>query len=175
MSTLDLRDLARERPGLTSARGSGYAEAAAVCLEHNSHQPGVTMNVDGDGSASYAVTWDTCNAQTRRTWADLPEAAEHGSYGIATLLLEAMVGLTVVERSAKGPGFDYWLGTPDDVSGLFQNRARLEVSGIIANPSAVGARTSRKKRQTDRSSDLRLPAYVVVVEYSQPLSRVVKK
>jgi len=37
----------------------------------------------------------------------------------------------VIERSRKGTGFDYWLGSADEVGELpFQNKVRLEVSGI---------------------------------------------
>jgi hypothetical protein len=46
----------------------------------------------------------------------------------AILLMRALTGYTVIERSRKGTGFDWWLGTEDN---LFQGKVRLEVSGIL--------------------------------------------
>jgi len=40
-SALDLARLAEGMPGLTSAKGRSFAEAAAVCLESQSHESGV--------------------------------------------------------------------------------------------------------------------------------------
>jgi hypothetical protein len=172
VTALDLRDLSRSRPGLSSARGAGFAEAAAVCLEFNSHAPGVTMRVDGDVVASCSLNWTPAVDMTRQTWGDLQEATEHGSYGIAALLLEVLTGLIVVERSAKGPGFDYWLGRANDPGTLFQDRVRLEVSGILSGAEAIPSRVAVKRRQILRGSPA-LPAYIVIVEFGTPLSRVV--
>jgi hypothetical protein len=61
-----------------------------------------------------------------------------------------------VERSAKGLGFDYWLGNEgedDDSDELFARKARLEVSGIFSGSrSQVQARV-RQKREQVRPSD----------------------
>ena len=65
----------------------------------------------------------------RRTHNDLQDATEAGACGLAILLVQLFVGYTVVERSVKGTGFDYWLGSENDA--LFQNKARLEASGIL--------------------------------------------
>lgn len=79
-----------------------------------------------------------------------------------------------MERSAKGTGIDYWLG--DDAEGPpFQNKARLEVSGILRAEgnveTVVSGRVRAKQRQTQRSSGT-LPACVVVVEFGSPLAEV---
>ena len=108
-----------------------------------------------------------------RCWNDHEVTTEHGAYGIAILLIRAHADQTVVKRARKGPGFDYWLGQSDDP--LFQNKARLEVSGIRkGNPRAVTRRMNQKLKQI-RENDKELPAYVVIVEFSQPLSRMALK
>jgi hypothetical protein len=47
------------------------------------------------------------------------------------MLIRQLTQFTVIERSRKGTGFDYWLGSEDEAGELpFQNKVRLEVSGI---------------------------------------------
>jgi hypothetical protein len=106
----------------------------------------------------------------RRYWNDLEEATEQGATGLALLLLRSLCGYTVVERSRKGTGFDWWLGTDDD---LFQAKARLEVSGLLRGSNRrFNSRMTARKKQTRRSARSRLVAYVVVTEFGTPRSRV---
>ena len=68
------------------------------------------------------------------------------------------------------------MGTEGDVGELFQGKKRLEVSGILrGNEANLKARVKEKVRQTNRSDQIGLPAIVVVVEFSSPRSRVIKK
>lgn len=82
----------------------------------------------------------------------------------------------MIERSSKGTGFDYWLGTVDTMEKIpFQNKVRLEVSGIRkGDDSRVKARVKQKKEQT-KLSDGKYPAYTIVVEFSTLLSFVATK
>ena len=79
----------------------------------------------------------------------------------------------MVERSRKGTGFDYWLGKPTDSSDLpFEKSMRLEVSGIRqGNPSQIRTRVKLKKMQV-APTDKIAPAFIVVIEFSQPLAYV---
>ena len=114
--------------------------------------------------------------QMRRCWNDDEVATEHGAYGIATLLIPRITNLQIVERSKKGTGFDYWLGSATETATLFQNKARLEVSGIRTGPDATycGARPQEIGDKL-RISDAALSAVVIVVEFSGPQSRVAKR
>ncbi|MDZ8138567.1 MAG: hypothetical protein RM049_25205 [Nostoc sp. DedQUE04] len=87
-----------------------------------------------------------------------------------------MTQFTVIERSRKGTGFDYWLGSEDEAGELpFQNQVRLEVSGIRkADDNRIRARVKQKIEQTN-PSDGEFPAYVIIVEFSRPLSFIVEK
>jgi hypothetical protein len=52
----------------------------------------------------------------------------------------------------------------------------LEVSGIRqGDPGLIERRVSSKRRQTNRSDAMRLPAFIVVVEFGTPIAAVVKK
>lgn len=52
-------------PGVTPALGKVFAEAAAVCLEHNGHSPGVLLEVDSHFTTSFRVVWSKVADQQR--------------------------------------------------------------------------------------------------------------
>ena len=92
------------------------------------------------------------------------------------MLIERETGYSVIQRSDKGSGVDYWLGDASDPKYRFS--ARLEVSGIRSGDSGrVRARIGRKLNQTKASDSTygNLPAYVVVVEFGTPLAEVRKR
>ncbi|MBW4623103.1 MAG: hypothetical protein KME17_27560 [Cyanosarcina radialis HA8281-LM2] len=66
------------------------------------------------------------------------------------------------------------LGSQDSTVTLpFQRMARLEVSGIRqGNRSQINARVKQKTKQTRASDAQGLPAYIIVVEFSRPMSIV---
>ena len=134
------------------------------------------MEVDGSRSGVFRLEWDPIAENASRTWADEPFTTEQGAYGVALLLIEPLTRLTVLERSRKGTGFDYWLGTRGSEEPLFQNKARLEVSGIRqGDESAVQARVKQKLRQTRQSAESGLPAVVIVVEFGTPRSELAER
>ncbi len=143
-------------------------------LDHEGHAPGVRLVVDGDFSAAFALRWsgDVTEAM-RRFWNDLEEATQQGAYAVAILLLRLLTGYTVIERSRKGTGFDWWLGTEDN---LFQGKARLEVSGILKGTARrIDSRIQARVKQTRQSDELELTAYVAVVEFGTPRAKVVQR
>lgn len=171
---VSLDDLGKGRPGITSAFGTCLMEAASVCLEDQHHTPGVRLVAGGDAEFSLLLSWTEGGAQRLRCWADPDLATEYGAYGIAFLLVERWWKLTVVERSYRKTGFDYWLGSENDSSCLFQERIRLEVSGLRRGTAAqIRARVVRKVAQVRRYSHPS-EAVVVVVEFGVPSSEVVR-
>jgi hypothetical protein len=109
----------------------------------------------------------------RRYWNDPDETVEQGAYALALLMLRALAGLTVLERSRKGTGFDWWLASEDN---LFQAAARLEVSGIMRGSARrVNGRLKERLAQTERSDPSRLTAFVAVVEFGGPTAKVVRR
>lgn len=168
---MDLSELQRGQPGLTTEAGAFLAQAGAVCLESQGHLSGRLLVVTGTlGEFTERLRWKPATAQTRRTWNDLAEATEYGAVAIAILLLRQRTEHAVLKRARKGTGFDYWLGPP--ARHPFQHMARLEVSGLLrGSAGAVRTRMRRKLEQTKLSART-LPAYVVVVEFSRPLCAV---
>ena len=189
---LDLNDLGTgQNPAITAAIGNALAEAGAVCLETNRHQPGVQLIVRGHANNRYLLTWSLAVAQATLGWNDLTEAVEEGVAGIAVLLANRETGYLVIARSWKGDGFDYLLGDADtrNISAAERSvmpqwakvlgdtalvpRGRLEVSGILkGNDSQVRTRANQKLEQTKSSAHWGIPAYAIVVEFGRPLAEV---
>ena len=190
LSELDTDDI----PGISRQKGNELAQAGAVCLELKPHRQGVNFAVRGYFRRTYALYWPAVTNQARRTWNDLDEAAEDGAAAIAALLAVREIGYSVILRSRKSTGIDYWLGDKDTSSiteaeqaatealrDALQDddlvvRGRMEVSGIRSGSDyRVRDRVRRKLNQTNRSDDWQLPAYVIVVEFSRPLAEVRRK
>lgn len=170
--SLFLENLSNKEFAFSSAYGECLAQAGAVCLEDQGHSCGVALSVNGDFQRTFLIYWSPATEPVRSCWNDLEYATEHGAYGLALLIIYALTGLKVIERARKGTGFDYWLGNQNGI--LFQDKTRLEVSGIRkGNKSAVNTRLKQKIQQIQRSGSA-LPAYIVVVEFSQPESKVAK-
>ena len=134
------------------------------------------MDIVGDAPHSVEVHWDVDPDKERiiSSWMDADVAAEWGACGIAALLVEYCTDCTIVARSRKGTGFDYWLGredaTPESV--LFQDVGRLEVSGINKGRSSSVAQRVKKKEQQVLAYGKTMPSLVAVIEFGKPLAHV---
>ncbi|MBK5276937.1 MAG: hypothetical protein JJE30_18075 [Desulfuromonadales bacterium] len=170
---INLESLYEGMPAVTPAYGRSLAEAGAVCLDEVGHQSGVEFQVKGLHKTKYKLLWPAVTPQMKNCYNDLQDSTEYGAYGIAFLLLKQLTNYTVIQRSKKGPGFDYWLGKEGGT--LFQDKARLEVSGILkGTASKIASRVKQKLTQV-APSDGTFPAYVVIVEFGSPLSQVAIK
>lgn len=162
-------------PGVSSATRGYLAEAAVVCLERQQHTCGAIMSVQGDESTTEPVCWNMpYTDQMDRSWNDQEVATEHGACCISILWAVQHTPYTVVQRSRKKSGVDNWLGIKGET--LFQNAARLEVSGIFnGNADSVDRRVKNKIQQSSQSDGTKLPAYISVVEFGSPTIHFHKK
>ena len=133
------------------------------------------MQVKGDSETVFRVFWNNeITEQTRNAWNDTQELTEYGAIGIAILLIVKMTEFTVIRRAVKGEEVDFWLGYKTDKE-PFQDVARLEISGILeGNESKIEARVQQKKAQTYPTDD-NYPAYIIIVEFSKPVSHLERK
>lgn len=177
IQVLNLQSLNQGLPAIIPAFGAAIAEAGAICLTDEDHAPGVALEVEGEFSTRFQLDWQPVTEQARRCWSDEEYTTEQTAYGIAFLLILQLTDLTVIERSRKGTGFEYWLGSQDSTATLpFQRMARLEVSGIRkGNRSQINARVKQKTEQTGASDAEGLPAHIIVIEFSRPISIVSAK
>ncbi len=175
---IDLTDIQKGLPGLTSTSGQHLYEGCIVCLTRQKHSYlGTTLKLIDSNSQTkeYMLKWeDIFTEQLERTWKDQFYATEHGALCIAILLALELTEYTIIEKSARQNGFDYWLGLKND--DLFQKKARLEVSGIFTgNSKDINTRYKVKLDQTDKSDNLQIPAYIGIVEFSKPQTKFGKK
>lgn len=173
---LELNELRKGMPGVTPIVGAALAEAAAVCLQEMEHSSGIEMKVGGLEQA-VQILWPEVDEQAFRAWRDEETATEYGACGIGVMLIKTFTDFTVIEQARKGTGFDYWLGHQEDEAvGVFEQKGRLEISGIRRGTEQEVKRRVREKIQQTNPSDFQgLPAYVSVVEFGTPRAEVVKK
>lgn len=174
---LNLDDLGNNYiSGLTSTVGKFMAQAGAVCLDSSGHDPRVQLTIRGIRDHKYTLIWTTATSQAHRSLQH-NQATEWGAAGIAVLLAKNETPFTAIEASTQGTGIDFWLGNESDIP--FQNKARLEISGIRwdghVRDSDIRRRVAEKLQQTSRSDYTQIPAYVVVVEFSRPIAEVHQK
>jgi len=156
-------------PGITPANGQMFAESCAVCLDDQKHSSGVALGAAGKFNSKFTLEWPAVTDQMKRSHNDQEVATENGAYAIAFLIILELTNYTVIEKSRKGTGFDYRLGLT--TSNLFQDTARLEVSGIRNGPNKVNQRVKQKQTQI-KSQQTTDPCFVVVVEFSKPIAQV---
>lgn len=164
--------------GLTNAWAMFLYEAASISLEENGHIRGTRLTIEGEYSLTPSLLWRNSSSKKLSSWRDLGQAAEFGAYGIAIMLMVKLTEYKSIERAVKGSGIDYWLGqgTISEDSILFQKKARLEVSGIFkGNKAKVDERGRQKCDQTIQSDTSRLPAYIIIVEFGTPRSKIIKR
>jgi len=175
-SILEVDRLKRGFVGISPTVGSAHAEACLVCMDQHHHTSGIHLQVSGDFlDSQVTLEWnDTLSQQIADSWNDLTIATEWAACGIAFLLVEALLGYTVIRQARKGHGFDYWIGEDNGQANLLQEKAVLEVSGILraSNESMIRSRVNQK---LIRLNETELEAYVVVIEFSRPLSWIEAK
>ncbi|MFK7907313.1 MAG: hypothetical protein AB8B69_19405 [Chitinophagales bacterium] len=157
----------------TASTCDAYAEAASVCLENQAHQIGVEFKVEGKTvTKEIKLSWKKVSQQMIDNWNDLQEATEYGATALALLIVHKFTKYKVIKRSRKRTGIDFWLGLKEDKF-PFQNRARLEISGILkGSKSQINQRLKTKMEQTKQSDHLNLTAFIIVVEFSAPTAKI---
>lgn len=169
-------------PILTKSWRDQFYEGALVCFVLQGHKSGVKLKVDRRINIEertiediYAVQWGGhFSKDLELSWGDPDEAVEKGATCIAILLTFKYTGLLPIQRSHKGTGFDYWLGNLDEV-GELNYQIRLETSGIMKGKNRMTTRLHKRTKQTDKSDDTKLQAYIVVVEFSSPMCKFIEK
>ena len=165
--TIDVTKRKEGFPGVSPTSAAHLYEAFMVCMHFHFHPNHVALFVE-EQEEPIGIEWeDKCDDVILRTYTDMQYTTEHGAVCLAIMLTKYFTPYTVIERSRKGTGFDYWLGDQD--SQLFQRKARLEVSGILqGDDTAMINRYYSKITQTEKSDDTGLPAYISIIEFSKP-------
>ena len=170
--SLDLRDLGDgAMAGLSAEVGASLAQAGAVCMESQNHEPGVELGVTGAITGRHPVRWEPPDKQAHRTWRNEIDATENGAAGVALMVARRLLGYVTTSRSRHGTGFDYWLG--QDIDGdPIQDEVRLEVSGIRQGSSSDVDRRVREKLSQMNRGEATVSGYAIVVEFGHPVAKV---
>ena len=170
VQTIYIHDLVRSSR-LSWVRCADFSEAAAVCLDFHQHQPDLQLVVTGGLEGEFNLLWEKTTERMKDSRQDMVATVESGAYALAMLVIEKLTGLQVIKQSQRRTGFDYWMGNPENLG--LQGLVRLEVSGILdGNNAQINQRLKEKVQQTKKSDNLNLLAYVVVVEFSQPIIKI---
>jgi len=181
MKKLDLDELKTGIPVVSKKIGAFLAEAAAICLYLNGYESGVELKVEGEIEEILIVEWDDkITDDVLNSWNDVKEATEFGATALAILILLKYTYFTHIIRAYQGTGIDYWLGIGEHTSDTLPKdniKGRLEISGILkeSKSNTLNMRISQKIKQAKKTDDTKLPVYIVVVEFSQPKAKIIKK
>lgn len=166
-------------PALTPKKAGVHMEACVWCLSECQHTNGVQIAVESDSSKDlYQIFWPEEEVDIDALYRayNQDDGPEQGAEAIAFLIIREKTDYTALRRSITRTGIDYWLSYKSDVSDQLFSResARLEVSGILRQTSTNRPeyRVKQKMNQTMRSDSTSFPAYIVVVEFSQPYSLI---
>jgi hypothetical protein len=148
-------------------------EAVLLVFTENSHDVTKQISlklIDGEFER-FILNFDTgsISEKAKDCW-EIEQATEKAAECIALIICSKLTQYKVIKRSRRKTGFDYWIGEKEGM--LFQNMARLEISGILkGNTHLLERRFKEKSLQTAQSDDMGLPAYISVTEFSEPMTQ----
>ena len=164
-----LEDILKGTPGITSVEGANLLENCIVMLHRQGHKPTTTLELAGISYIPIDIIWrDNCTLQMERTYADQQVNTERAAVCLSILLTLKLTDYTIIMRSRKGTGFDYYLGQKEIQT--FEPQARLEISGIEneTKTNTIEGRFRQKMEQTSPTDASGLPAYISIIEFSKP-------
>jgi hypothetical protein len=151
-----------------------HAEAVTLCFSEAGHPHPVNFPWVGSRTRQCVVEWENPAPGTSCAY-DPKVATEWAACGLAILMVETF-GHAILEKSYSPSGFDYWIGTPGSTDRLFQDKARLEVSGIRTGDHQTRlARLNSKIRQINVLGFETLPAVIVIVEFGTPTALIYER
>lgn len=155
-----------------------WSENCIVALEHNTHKSGCILKVTGDQTEDIELKWS--KSVVKSGYKEEKKFVEKSAEAISFFLCRKYTEYNVIEESCIGTGVDYWLGYDETHQSYDPNNflsARLEISGINSETSGntVNSRVKEKAKQTKSSDGTALPAYISVVEHSNPKAYFIKK
>lgn len=166
---------------LSSGKAKMLMESCVWSLWHCDHENGVKLTLDyEDKHYSYSVIWkdnEIDRDAIMRSY-NQNDATEYGAEAIAILMSLDRTNYDSVNRAVTSTGIDYWLGYKNkNPNNPFEQAARLEISGIIAETSSnsINRRLKEKLDQTCPTHHTGLPVFVVIVEFSNPKAKMTGK
>lgn len=173
---LDLPSIKEGMPGMHRDLASHYYSACMTTLHRSGYKDWDPLHLDGNSKRDIPIHWnDYFDDEIDRSWKEINYCTDHAAVCLSCVLAVHETDYTIIERSCKGDGFDYWMGYKDDI--LFNRVARLEISGILkeSTTNTIEKRLNIKKKQTEQSDSSCLPAYISIIEFSKLKAIFVEK
>ena len=169
MPSLDLENLEKRHPALTSAMAEAYFEAASVCFDRHHNKPSqVDINFENSRTLTLTANWVDISPTIKRAYANTIDTTEWGAYGVSFAAIE-WDGLVAIHRAETMSGADYYVAPegsdPDDL----ENALRLEVSGTDAGTRATCRSRLQAKVAQTKAANHSVPAMASVVGFSERL------
>ncbi len=184
--TLNLELLFSDLPVMTDWYAEECYSALLICLEYHNHKSGTETDLHNLNETlvmlemvKLELVWTKhIEDDDRRIWGGPSNAAERAGEGMAWLIIHEFTDYTVINRSLKKTGVDFWLGYKEDAEKLvFQEKARVEAKGRteLKSYSKINRVLEKAVEQTEQSDSTNLPAYIVLTEFSRPEIYLVEK
>lgn len=178
MRTINLDILKEGLPGITAATGSFIHEAILVAMAKHGHQTGVILKIEGTFQENFILTWQkNPSKKVINAWKNDADIASYAAVGLSLLLMIALTTFKTFELAEYGTGIDYWMDEHLSVaSKVFKRKARLEISGIFkeTKSNSIQMRVNLKKKQIKKSDSTKLPAWIAIVAFNEPKSKIEK-
>ncbi len=173
--SLTLESLGTGIPVLLPEAVGFYKQNCMVCFDDQGHASGVSLPLlYGSQNRTFSICWTgEVTERMRAAYKDIIRATDNAACAIALLVIREVTEFTAIEQATRGTTVDYYLGSKDEPGDLiFNHKARLEASGILREnvSNTIEARIKEKKDRLKGG----LPAYVVIVEFGGPVSKMVK-
>lgn len=175
---LKLEDLKDAMTTFSSVQCEGLTENCIVALENVSHETGCVLKLSGIRNEEITLNWST--TVNKNGYQEQVKFTEKGAEALSFFLALNYTDYQVLEEALIGTGVDYWLGYSEDHENYDPNNfisARLEISGILSasKTNTLAKRIAQKKEQTKASDHTQIPAYISIVEFSNPEAYFDKK
>ncbi|MDE2749517.1 MAG: hypothetical protein OXI34_11185 [Chloroflexota bacterium] len=180
-TVLDLDQLRKAIPYMSVNLADLIHEAVVMCFHHGQHRSGVACQIRDFENilAAATIVWTKSFSDIiQRTFGETGYAVEFAAEGIACLTITEFTEYTVIERSIRHDGVDFWLASKDETGRhTFQRAARMESKGITEAryPSDIKNQLDRGIKQTKQSDHTDLPVYIIATEFSQPVIYMVQR
>lgn len=180
MDVLNLNSLVEILPEWSAKQCDYFTEGLSVGLEKQGNDSGVVLEVTGIRDLKLKVEWTKCTEEIHRSWKEPKKIAEMGATALAFFLTEKLTEFVPTEEALIGTGVDYWLGYKEHHENFDEDNfmnARLEISGINKEEGSntVEARTKIKKKQVQKSDEMKIPVYISISELNSPKSIFIQK
>lgn len=173
-----LEDLKNAMIHFSAIQSQGLTENCIVALESIPHYTGCELAVTGLHTGKVPLNWST--KVNKNGYKEPVKYTEKGAEALSFFLATRYTEYEIVQESTIGTGFDYWLGygkNHKNYDPLNFFNARLEISGILkeTTSNSLTRRIAEKKKQTNVSDKMCIPAFISVVEFSKLKAHISKK